>query len=96
MDFLRKHKMRVEADYEKKKSTTNELYIENKTNLEIYKKKLVVEESKIVLCDVKKKDIELCNEMNSYCDKYQNEFKSEQREVDDLILFFTTYISKYN
>jgi len=60
------------------------------------KKKLKIQESKLTLCDVKKNDIKLCNEISGYCEKYQEEYKDEEKELDDLILFFKTYIEKYN
>ena len=33
--------------------------------------------------------------MNSYCEKYEVEYNAELRELDDLIMFFKTYIEKY-
>lgn len=58
--------------------------------------KLAIEESKLTLCSIRSSDLILCNEMNSYCGKYQQEYKSEEKELEDLIMFFKTYIEKYN
>lgn len=89
--------------YENKLKYSYDLLEESKANLQINTsklndklEKLKIEESKLRLCDVRSKDLILCNNMNKYCEKYNDEYKAEERELDDLIMFFKTFIEKYN
>jgi hypothetical protein len=57
---------------------------------------LLVEDSKDTLCTIQGSNLVICNDISDYCNKYQVEYSEEIKELDDLILFFQTYIHKYN
>jgi hypothetical protein len=47
------------------------------------------------LCEFNTNNKVICNNIKSYCNKYQEDYKFEANELDDLIILLKTYMEKY-
>jgi len=71
-------------------------YSINKIGLSIVSERLSLENINQNLCNLKKKDLKLCEEINIYCKNQSIEISTQINELKDLMLFFETYIKKFS
>jgi len=88
-------KSRLEG-YSDKIDLAQDNIVSNKINIEVHKKRLYIVDAKVDLCKIRNSNLNICNEINDYCDRYQLEYNQEFKELDDLMVFFQSYIQKFN
>ena len=51
--------------------------------------------SQAKLCAFSKDNLQVCNDVNDYCNNYQIEYTQEIKELEDLLIYFKKYIDQY-